>query len=127
MLVREGFRRTTRCGLGMPDNSVGSSHGNSSMTCENASSPPPEDPFGPSPSPVDEGWSDLKASRAARRASLARESSGRKRLVDPTTCDRDYTSAELEFMLAMQEYKKDSGRMYPTWSEVLGVLQGLGY
>jgi hypothetical protein len=30
-------------------------------------------------------------------------------------------------MLAMQEYKKRSGRMFPTWSEVLEVLQALGY
>ena len=26
----------------------------------------------------------------------------------------------------MQEYKKSSGRMFPTWSEVLEVLQKLG-
>ena len=29
-------------------------------------------------------------------------------------------------MQAMQEYKQSSGRMFPTWSEVLEVLQGLG-
>jgi hypothetical protein len=34
---------------------------------------------------------------------------------------------ELEFMQAMQDYKKSSGRMFPTWSEVLEVLQSLGY
>ena len=33
----------------------------------------------------------------------------------------------MEFMLAMNEYKRRSGRMFPTWSEVLEVLQGLGY
>jgi hypothetical protein len=27
----------------------------------------------------------------------------------------------------MEEYKRRSGRMFPTWSEVLEVLQGLGY
>jgi hypothetical protein len=27
----------------------------------------------------------------------------------------------------MQEYKQSSGRMFPTWSEVLEVLRGLGY
>ncbi|SIO08067.1 hypothetical protein SAMN05444166_2348 [Singulisphaera sp. GP187] len=36
-------------------------------------------------------------------------------------------SLESEFMQAMQEYKKRSGRMFPTWSEVLEVLQSLGY
>jgi hypothetical protein len=47
--------------------------------------------------------------------------------VDPTTCERDYSAAEGEFMQAMQEYKQRSGRMFPTWSEVLEVLRGLGY
>ena len=30
-------------------------------------------------------------------------------------------------MQAMQEYKYQSGRMFPTWSEVLEVLRDLGY
>jgi hypothetical protein len=30
-------------------------------------------------------------------------------------------------MLAMQEYKQSSGRMFPTWSETLEVLTKLGY
>ena len=30
-------------------------------------------------------------------------------------------------MLAMNEYKRWSGRMFPTWSEVLEVLRDLGY
>lgn len=67
------------------------------------------------------------ASQRARHASLARRNSGRRRLVDPTTCDRDYSPAELEFLQAVQQYKQQSGRMFPTWSEVLEVLQGLGY
>jgi hypothetical protein len=33
----------------------------------------------------------------------------------------------MEFMMAMNEYKHSSGRMFPTWSEVLEVLRGLGY
>ena len=73
------------------------------------------------------GWVNGKASAQALRAAQARQQSGRRRLVDPATCDRDYSTAEMEFMLAMQEYKKKSGRMFPTWSEVLEVLQGLGY
>lgn len=51
----------------------------------------------------------------------------RRRLIDPTTCERDYTQDEVEFMRAMDEYKRKSGRMFPTWSEVLEVLRGLGY
>jgi hypothetical protein len=51
----------------------------------------------------------------------------RRRLIDPTTCERDYTAEEIEFMRAMDEYKRKSGRMFPTWSEVLEVVRGLGY
>jgi hypothetical protein len=36
-------------------------------------------------------------------------------------------NSEQEFMEAMQQYKKTSGRMFPTWCEVLEVLQTLGY
>jgi hypothetical protein len=35
--------------------------------------------------------------------------------------------AELDFMRAMDQYKKASGRMFPTWSEILEVLKSLGY
>jgi hypothetical protein len=51
----------------------------------------------------------------------------RRRMIDPTTCERDYTGDEIEFMRAMDEYKRKSGRMFPTWSEVLEVVRGLGY
>lgn len=42
-------------------------------------------------------------------------------------CGPDRSSAENEFMAAMQRYKQQSGRMFPTWSEVLEVLRDLGY
>ena len=72
-------------------------------------------------------WINRKATEQATRAANARQLSGRRRFVDPTTCERAYTEAEMEFMMAMNEYKRRSGRMFPTWSEVLEVLQGLGY
>ena len=46
---------------------------------------------------------------------------------DPPGCDPVIPAAELEFMQAMQQYKRTSGRMFPTWSEVLEVVRGLGY
>ena len=73
------------------------------------------------------GWTDRRATAQALRAATARNASGRRRFVDPTTCDRDYSQAEREFMQAMQDYKQRSGRMFPTWSEVLEVLRDLGY
>lgn len=51
----------------------------------------------------------------------------RRRQIDPTTCERDYTEDEVEFMKAMDLYKRKSGRMFPTWSEVLEVIRELGY
>lgn len=78
------------------------------------------------PSPCPE-WTNRRATELATRAAKARLVSGRRRFVDPTTCERDYTEAEVEFMKAMNEYKHSSGRMFPTWSEVLEVLRALGY
>jgi hypothetical protein len=72
-------------------------------------------------------WRDRPASEQAARAAQARAASTRRRLVDPATCERDYSAAEVQFMVAMQEYKRMSGRMFPTWSEVLEVLHSLGY
>lgn len=56
-----------------------------------------------------------------------REKVNRRRQIDPTTCERDYSEAEVEFMNAMDEYKRKNGRMFPTCSEVLEVIRGLGY
>ncbi|HZW34042.1 MAG TPA: hypothetical protein VFF52_25180 [Isosphaeraceae bacterium] len=72
-------------------------------------------------------WINRRATEQATRAANARQLSGRRRFVDPTTCEREYTKAETEFMMAMNEYKRRSGRMFPTWSEVLEVLRDLGY
>lgn len=56
-----------------------------------------------------------------------REKVNRRRQIDPTTCERDYTDTEVEFMNALDEYKRKSGRMFPTCSEVLEVIHSLGY
>ena len=56
-----------------------------------------------------------------------RRKSPRRRQIDPTTCERDYSPDEVEFMQAMDTYKRSSGRMFPTCSEVLEVLKSLGY
>jgi hypothetical protein len=56
-----------------------------------------------------------------------RQKVSRRRQIDPTTCERDYTDQEVEFMNALDDYKRKSGRMFPTCSEVLEVIQSLGY
>ena len=59
--------------------------------------------------------------------SSPRRKKQRRRHIDPTTCERDYNDDEIEFMRAMDDYKRDSGRMFPTCSEVLEVIRALGY
>lgn len=56
-----------------------------------------------------------------------REKVSRRRQIDPTTCERDYSDGEVEFMNALDAYKRTSGRMFPTCSEVLEVIRGIGY
>jgi hypothetical protein len=62
-----------------------------------------------------------------RRVLQRRAKVNRRRQIDPTTCERDYTPDEIEFMNAMDDYKRQSGRMFPTCSEVLEVIKKLGY
>lgn len=62
-----------------------------------------------------------------RRQPSERRKVARRRQIDPTTCERDYSGEEIEFMHAMDKYKRMSGRMFPTCSEILEVIRGLGY
>jgi hypothetical protein len=66
---------------------------------------------------------DRRQANSAER----RRSSERRRQIDPTTCEREYTDEDIEFMKAMDQYKRDNRRPFPTWSEVLEVLVSLGY
>ena len=56
-----------------------------------------------------------------------RNETTRRRKIDPTTCERDYSNDEMEFMDALDNYKRKSGRMFPTCSEILEVVRDLGY
>ena len=62
-----------------------------------------------------------------RRQGERREKVARRRQIDPTTCERDYSNDEIEFMHALDAYKRFSGRMFPTCSEILEVIRALGY
>jgi hypothetical protein len=62
-----------------------------------------------------------------RRLLERREKVNRRRQIDPTTCERDYSNEEVEFMHALDQYKRANGRMFPTCSEILEVIRGLGY
>lgn len=72
----------------------------------------------------------IAAPRVARRpapAASAARRAARRRMIDPTTCERDYAADELEFMQALDRYKLSSGRNFPTCSEILEVVRSLGY
>jgi hypothetical protein len=64
---------------------------------------------------------------AVDRRKGGRRSLERRRQVDPTTCEREYNEEEIEFMQAIEQYKKSFLRPFPTWSEVLEVVKSLGY
>ena len=65
---------------------------------------------------------NLERVRPERRARKER----RKR-IDPTTFDKQYTVDELEFMNAMQRFKEQTGKAFPTYGEVIRVAVSLGY
>ena len=69
----------------------------------------------------------MNAAVAEAREDLWAQKVNRRRQIDPTTCERDYTDDEVEFMNALDDYKRKSGRMFPTCSEVLEVIRSLGY
>ena len=64
---------------------------------------------------------------AAEQRKSERRKVPRRRQIDPTTCERDYTDHEIEFMQALDAYKRASGRMFPTCSEILEVIRDMGY
>ncbi len=51
----------------------------------------------------------------------------RRKRIDPTTFDKQYTDDEMEFMIAMQRFKVQTGKAFPTHGEVLAVARSLGY
>jgi hypothetical protein len=79
--------------------------------------------------PRDKTKPRLDIAPSTQKAPAARPSGtgARRRIDEPAKHACDPATPETEFMHAMQEYKKSSGRMFPTWSEVLEVLQHLGY
>jgi hypothetical protein len=75
----------------------------------------------------DESDESTETKPVAKTTLERRQKVNRRRQIDPTTCERDYTDQEVEFMNALDDYKRKSGRMFPTCSEVLEVIHSLGY
>lgn len=70
---------------------------------------------------------DAESTEDAGKTKKPRRKQQRRRQIDPTTCERDYNDEELRFMRALDDYKRVSGRMFPTCSEILEVVRSLGY
>ena len=51
----------------------------------------------------------------------------RRRRIDPTTFEKQYTGDELEFMNAMQRFKVQTCKSFPSHRDVLHVAISLGY
>jgi hypothetical protein len=51
----------------------------------------------------------------------------RRRRIDPTTFEKQYTVDEIEFMTAVQQFKTHSGKSFPSHGDVLRIAVKLGY
>jgi hypothetical protein len=67
-----------------------------------------------------------KPPEPAPKTSERRRTDRRKR-IDPTTFEKQYTPDELEFMNAMQEFKVRHAKAFPSHGDVLRVAYSLGY
>ncbi len=74
----------------------------------------------PDGTPTDAPTGASRTPRPARRPD-------RRRRVDPTTFEKQYSPAEVEFMNAVQRYKVRTGRAFPSYREVLQIALELGY
>jgi hypothetical protein len=55
-------------------------------------------------------------------------SNGRRNMYETGTCDETYyTEEEFEFLKAIDKYKREHHRRFPTYHEILAVLKSLGY
>jgi hypothetical protein len=82
------------------------------------------------PEPEAEPEAETEASPDAAAPRVVKERRAKKerrRRIDPTTFEKQYTDDELEFMNAMQRFKVQTGKSFPSHGEVLGVAFSLGY
>ena len=73
---------------------------------------------------------EIKANAVARRKEAVARRATHPRLVSDNpmhAMDVEYTDADLEFMAAIDRYKRETGVQFPTLREVLRVALSLGY
>lgn len=72
---------------------------------------------------------DRRRSVVDRRLGLdRRRGPGRRRSDDRRNAEEGHmTDEQFDFLMAIDEYKRQNARPFPTWTEVLEVIKALGY
>jgi len=72
---------------------------------------------------------DRRANVVDRRLGLDRHRGpGKRRSADRKNAEEGQMSDEqLDFLMAIEQYKEQNKRNFPTWTEVLEVIKALGY
>ena len=72
---------------------------------------------------------DRRESVVDRRLGLDRRRGPGKRLTDDRKSAEEgqMSPEQFEFLMAIEEYKRQNTRPFPTWTEVLEVIKALGY
>jgi hypothetical protein len=72
---------------------------------------------------------DRRTNIVDRRLGLERRRGpGRRRSDERKSAEEGQMSAEqFEFLMAIDEYKRENARPFPTWTEVLEVIKAIGY
>ena len=72
---------------------------------------------------------DRRGSVVDRRLGLdRRRGPGRRRSDERKSAEEGQMSDEqFEFLMAVDEYKRENARPFPTWTEVLELIKALGY
>jgi len=75
------------------------------------------------------GRTDRRRSVVDRRLGLERRRGPGRRLSDARKAAEEgrMSDEQFEFLLAIDQYKRDNARPFPTWTEVLDVIHALGY
>src|SRR5262245_41921123 len=75
------------------------------------------------------GYTGPERRQSDRRTGLERRRGpGRRRSDDRKAAEEgEMTAEQFEFVMAIETYKKVNKRMFPTWTEVLEVINQLGY
>ena len=78
-------------------------------------------------SPEEGGAAMVKKYKSPKESPKPMRDNLKDRHANPATGDRHYSLDEVEFMNALAEFKRASGRVFPSCTEILDILRKLGY